>query len=316
VSSGPERPVQATDPRIPARRELGLEGAALALLISLLWGANPVAIKLGLADAPPLRLAVMRFAVGGLVILAWAAVTGRLAALRVERRERGTLLFVGLLLGVQVAMLNTGTSLTSAANSAVLLNLYAVHTVVFAHFMIPGDRLTVRKLAGTLIGYGGVVLLFVGKPGEGATPLGDAIMLLSGVVLGFRTAYLARTVRRLDPVAMLLAQVGVGIAMFAIGSLVLETRPTAWTWRLAGSVAYQGIVITGFNFVVNLWLLRDYRPSALAAWFLTQPLFGVIAAALVTGDPITVELIVASIAVAAGIGLTSGASAPAPRRPG
>jgi drug/metabolite transporter (DMT)-like permease len=257
----------------------------------------------------------MRFTVGGLVILAWAAVTGRLTALRLGRSERRPLVYLGLLLGVQVTMLNTGTALTSAANSAVLLNLYAVHTVVFAHFMIPGDRLTVRKLAGTLIGYVGVVLLFIGKPGEGATLFGDAIMLLSGVVLGFRTAYLARTVQRLDPVAMLFAQVVVGIAMFAIGSLALETRPTAWTWRLAGSIAYQGIAITGFNFVVNLWLLRDYRPSALAAWFLTQPLFGVIAAALVTGDPITVELIIASIAVAVGIGLTSGASAPDSRRP-
>jgi drug/metabolite transporter (DMT)-like permease len=273
-----------------------------------------VAIKLGLADAPPLRLAVMRFAVGGLVILAWAALTGRLTALRVRRGDRRTLVLVGLLLGVQVSMLNTGTALTSAANSAVLLNLYAVHTVVFAHFMIPGDRLTVRKLAGTLIGYAGVVLLFAGKPGEGATLRGDAIMLLSGVVLGFRTAYLARTVQRLDPVAMLFAQIVVGIAMFATGSLALETRATAWTWRLTGSVAYQGIAITGFNFVVNLWLLRDYRPSALAAWFLTQPLFGVIAAALVTGDPITVELVIASIAVAVGIGLTAGASTPGSRR--
>jgi drug/metabolite transporter (DMT)-like permease len=275
-----------------------------------------VAIKLGLADAPPLRLAVMRFAVGGLVILAWAALTGRLTALRVRRGDRRTLVLVGLLLGVQVSMLNTGTALTSAANSAVLLNLYAVHTVVFAHFMIPGDRLTVRKLAGTLIGYAGVVLLFAGKPGEGATLRGDAIMLLSGVVLGFRTAYLARIVQRLDPVAMLFAQIVVGIAMFATGSLALETRATAWTWRLTGSVAYQGIAITGFNFVVNLWLLRDYRPSALAAWFLTQPLFGVIAAALVTGDPITVELVIASIAVAVGIGLTSAASTPDSRRPG
>ena len=64
-------------------------------------------------------------------------------------------------------------------------------------------------------------------------------------------------------------------------------------------------MISGFNFIVNLWLLRRYRPSALAAFFLTQPLFGVVAAALVTGDPLTLELLVASVAVALGIGLTS-----------
>ena len=50
------------------RRDIDLRGALLALLLSLFWGGNPVAIKLGLADAPPLRLAWMRFVVGGVVI--------------------------------------------------------------------------------------------------------------------------------------------------------------------------------------------------------------------------------------------------------
>ena len=37
------------------RRDLDLSAALLALLLSLFWGGNPVAIKLGLEDAPPLR---------------------------------------------------------------------------------------------------------------------------------------------------------------------------------------------------------------------------------------------------------------------
>jgi drug/metabolite transporter (DMT)-like permease len=65
------------------------------------------------------------------------------------------------------------------------------------------------------------------------------------------------------------------------------------------------VLISGFNFVVNLSLLRRYRPSALSAFFLTQPIFGVIAAALVAGDPITADLLIACAAVAVGIGLTS-----------
>src|SRR3989454_6972077 len=43
-----------------------------SVLVSILWGANPVAIKLGLEDAPPIRLAWMRFLVGGVVIGLWA----------------------------------------------------------------------------------------------------------------------------------------------------------------------------------------------------------------------------------------------------
>ncbi len=51
-----------------------------------------------------------------------------------------------------------------------------------------------------------------------------------------------------------------GTALFVAGSLAFEPAPTRWTASLAGSLAYQGVLISGFNFVVNLWLLRRYRP--------------------------------------------------------
>ena len=275
------------------------------MLVSILWGANPVAIKLGLEDAPPIRLAWMRFLVGGAVIGLWAWVTGRLAGFRVTRAEWRPLVLLGLLLTLQIGSMNIGTSLTSAAHSAILLNLYAVHTVVLAHFLIPGDRLTLRKLAGVLVAYAGIVLLFARELGRGApTLLGDAIMVASAFVLAERTVYLARVVQRLDPVKLLLSQALIGTAVFVVVSLVFEPAPTRWTGRLATSIAYQGVLIAGFNFMVNLWLLRRYRPSALAAFFLTQPIFGVIAAALVAGDPLTPDLLLASVAVAVGIGLT------------
>lgn len=276
------------------------------MLVSILWGANPVAIKIGLADAPPIRLAWMRFLVGGVVIALWAWATGGFAGLRIERRERRPLIFLGLLFAVQIGMMNVGTSLTSASHSALLLNLYAVHTVVLAHFRIPGDRLSVKKVTGVLVAYSGIVLLFARQMTHGAPSLlGDVIMVLSGLILAERTVYLARAVHRFDAAKLLLAQVVIGLALFVLVSLIFETTPTRWTVGLAGSLAYQGVLVSGFNFGVNLWLLRRYRPSVLAAFFLTQPVFGVVAAALVAGDPLTPELLLASAAVAVGIGLTS-----------
>src|SRR5215468_1924245 len=107
-------------------------------------------------------------------------------------------------------------------------------------------------------------------------------MLKSGIILAARTVYLAGAVRRLDHLKLLLAQAAMGTAFFVVTSSLFEaSSPTRWTLRLASSLAYQGIVIAGFNFVVNLWLLGRYRASALATFFLTQPVFGVIAAALV-----------------------------------
>ncbi len=285
---------------------MDLKGAAVAVLISVLWGANTVVIKMGLEEAPPLRLACMRFVVGGAVICLWAWTTGRFAGFQIEPAEWRPLAFLGLLFSVQMAATNVGTWLTSAAHASVLINLYAVHTVVLAHFLIPGDRLTIRKLAGVLIAYSGIVLLGARQVAHGSpTLLGDVVVTVAGVLLAERTVYLARAVQRLDPVKLLLAQAIVGTALFVVVSSLVEPAPTRWTLRLAGSIAYQGVLISGFNFVVNLALLRRYRPSALSAFFLTQPIFGVIAAALVAGDPLTPDLLIACAAVAVGIGLTS-----------
>lgn len=287
------------------RRNVDSAGAFFALLTSVFWGANTVAIKIGLADAPPLRLAWMRFVIGAAAIVLWAGATGRLAGCRVARGEWRPMIVLALIFSAQIASMNIGTALTSAAHASILLNLYSVHTVVLSHFLIPGDRLTVRRMTGVVIAYGGIVVLFARQSGGAASLLGDAIVFVSAFLLAERIVYLARAVQTLDPVKLLLAQAGIGSLLFMAGSALVETAPTTWTLRLATSVAYQGVVIAGFNFVVNVWLLQRYRPSSLVPFFLTQPLFGVVAAALLTGDALTWDLLLAGVAVAIGMGLTA-----------
>jgi drug/metabolite transporter (DMT)-like permease len=130
-------------------------------------------------------------------------------------------------------------------------------------------------------------------------------VFVSAFLLAERTVYLARAVQRLDPVKMLLAQAAIGVTVLATLAAVVEGGPTRWTPALVASLAYQGVLIAGFCFVVNLWLLKRYRPSALAPLFLTQPVFGVVVAAFFTGDPLTPVLLLACAAVAAGIGLSA-----------
>ena len=288
-------------------RPLDLKGILLSLLLAALWGGNPVAIKVGLADAPPLRLAAMRFLLGGVVILAFAVWTRRSGLLTLRAEERRAVVSLGLLLAVQVGLANFGINLTSAAHGTVLVNSYAVHTVVLAHFFIPGDRLTAAKLGGVLIAYAGIVLLFTGGLSfGGGTLFGDMVVVVSAFLLGERTVYMARALQRVDPLKLLIGQSAIGSASLFLASFWLESEvPTNYTPALLASLVYQGIVIAGFNFVVNAWLLQRYRPSALAVWALTAPVLGVLIAAAVVGDALTPTLLAASVMVAAGIGLAT-----------
>ena len=68
---------------------------------------------------------------------------------------------------------------------------------------------------------------------------------------------------------------------------------------------YQGAVVAGFNFVMNMSLLQTYRPGALAAWSLTTPIFGVLVSAVIARDSLTPTLLFSTLMVAAGIGLTT-----------
>jgi drug/metabolite transporter (DMT)-like permease len=73
---------------VPELRPLDVRGVALSILPAALWGANPVAIKLGLADMPPLRLALMRFVLSAVVIFAFAMLTGRYDVLVLRHADR------------------------------------------------------------------------------------------------------------------------------------------------------------------------------------------------------------------------------------
>jgi len=292
---------------VPEHRPIDFKGAALALLLSALWGANPVAIKLGLADMPPLRLALMRFVLSTIVIFGYAMGTGRYDVLVIRKGEAKPIWSLGLLFVVQIALMNSGLERTTASHGVIVLNSYAVHTVVFAHFLIPGDRLTPPKLAGVLIAYSGVIMLFAQSFSMSSSTLaGDLIVALSAVLLGERIVYIAKAVQRLDPVRLMLYQSIIGsVGFFLIGLATEADRPTRWTSGLFLSIVFQGAIIGGFNFLLNAKLLQIYRPSALATVALTTPIWGVLVAAAIGREALAPELLVSTLLVVAGIALTA-----------
>ncbi|HEV8308624.1 MAG TPA: DMT family transporter [Methylomirabilota bacterium] len=285
-------------------RELDVRAVGLILLLAALWGGNTVAIKLGLADAPPLALGWMRFVLGGLCVLGWGWWTR--APFTLRPGELWPLLGLGLLFAVQLGTLNIGTWLSTAGHAVVILNAYPVHIVVIAHFLVPGDRMTLGKLGGVLLGYGGVILLFADQRSavrlsDSTIVAGDLVLALSALLLGLRQVVLNRQLQFIHPVKPLLAQVVIGTPLFVALSAWFEPEPIRWTPGLAGSLFYQGFLIAGFNFIANMWVLQHYRPSAVAAFSLTTPLFGVLATALILHEPITWTLGVSALLVAGGI---------------
>ncbi|MBI4305807.1 MAG: DMT family transporter [Chloroflexi bacterium] len=295
-----------------------------ALFLSILWAGNPISIKAGLEDAPPLRLGWYRFVAGGIVVLIWALIVR--ADLRVKREEWLPLFVLGIIFSIQLAFMNIGLNLTTAGNGGVLTITFPIWVAILAHFQIPGDHLTKRKLAGVLIAYGGIAALLAQSfQFDPERLIGDAFMLASGFLLAERQVYNAKASQNIHPAKLLLAQAIIGTLTFVVASVIWESGPYVWTARLGLSIFYQGVVIAGFGFIANLLLIQRFFPSQVAVLNLTQPIFAILAAWVILGEPLTPMLWIGAFFVMIGAALvqrwpqprtmpSSGLRPPSPRR--
>ena len=314
--SDPPRPEQSIA-RLPARRPpsspdagdprrpLGLRSGAFAMLLAMLWGGQPVAIKAGLGDSGPLQLSAMRMALGGIVVIGYAIVTR--TSLRPSRRELRPLAGLGVLFVVQTTLMYVGGDHTTAGHASVLIFTFPLWTSIFGHFFVPGDRMSRGRTGGLLIAYGGVVVVFAGGLGGDASLGGDLMMISSAMLLGGRQIYLSHFSQGIAAPRLLMTQSVASVFAFGLGAVFLESGGATWSWEFVAALLYQGVVIGGFGFIGNTWLLQRYLPSRVAATMLTAPVFGVLLSWIVLGESVGPEL-------ALGVGLLVIGSAIVQRR--
>jgi drug/metabolite transporter (DMT)-like permease len=279
---------------------------ALVLLLALLWGGNSVSIKIGLQGVPPFALATMRFLLGFAAITLWSLY--RRVRLRMQPGELLPLIFVSVIFTLQISTLNLGTQITEASRSTLFISTYPFFTASFAHFWVPGDRLSVRKTVGITLAFGGVLLTFGGnlKFDSHDYLRGDLIVLLSGCLLGLRTVVTKLIIQSIHPYRLLFWLMVFSIPCFVVSSLFLE-RGANFHFSISGvsAIFYQGIVIAGFCFVSWTSILEKYSPSRLVVLFFLTPLFGVFLSYLLLGDEIGFALIIGACLVAYGIYLVN-----------
>jgi drug/metabolite transporter (DMT)-like permease len=78
----------------------------------------------------------------------------------------------------------------------------------------------------------------------------------------------------------------------------LPARLSVLAWS---SLAFQVVVVTFASYLVWFWLVRHYPATRLASFTLLTPVFGLLAGALLLGEPVTLRLATALVAVTVGI---------------
>ena len=292
----------------PASHSRPLDGAAMALVVlfCLAWGFNQVAVKLALADVPPLIQCTIRTALAALILLA----VMRWRRMPIAARD-GTLaagLVAGLLFGLEFLLIYRGLVYTTASRAVLFIYLAPFFVVIGARLFLPGDRFGALQWTGLLLSFAGMLIAF-GVPAPSADPrqiLGDIMMVGAAAAWAATTLVIkASSLSRISSEKTLLYQLVVCIPITAASALVFGERITAMPSAVAlGSLTYQTLVVS-LTYAAWFALIVKYSASRLSAFTFLTPLCGVAAGHLVLGDPLTLAFALAVALVAAGLVLVN-----------
>ncbi len=283
-----------------------VKAAAAAILLSALWGGNTPAIKIALEGVPPLALAGIRFIMGALTVLIWVLV-GRIP-LKPNRRECKLLFFLLILFILQIHTLHSGTRFTLAAHAGVFVLTAPLFVTLLAHFFLPGDRLNTYKIVGLALSFTGIVVIFAEGFLNSATDyiIGDAIVILSGFLLGARQVFTKTLTQSIHPARLLFWQATLSIPIFFILSAMFENQETIYLdTRIVLAIVYQGVVVAGLCFIFWTLLLHRFNASRLSVFGFVSPIAGVITSHFLLGEPITSALVLGGALVGAGIAVVN-----------
>lgn len=283
---------------------LSTRSILLAILVSVLWGGNLISIRIGVDSVPPLWSAFWRMALGVVFVTAWARNRG--VPIQPAKGEGWPLFLLSVLFTAQIALLNSGTAMTSPAFGVVILNSYAVFANMTGHFFPGLERRIngVRALGLTLALAGMVVLTF----GQGSSKLapkpltGNILLIFSALLLGVRQVYTRSLVQHIEPTRTVVWQMAWSVPLFL--AIAATSEPPVYgrvTWQAIAAIFYQGAVVAGICFIIWAELLKRHAAGTVSMFAFLVPITGIALSSFLFGEPLHVTLLAGGALVLAGV---------------
>ncbi len=284
----------------------------LALLTAcLLWSVSFVATKIALEEIPPLTVVSLRLMVAALCFLPLLLTGGRLR--RISNPTTALGLF-GLSLfgaGLHYGFQTVGLQYTTASNASLYVATGPI-TILLLAVIFLGERLTPKKVFGIGIAVIGVLVVMGTDAIAGfqlpARVAGDLLVISSIVMWGCFTVFGKRLTDRLGAVTVAAAVTVIGATWMA---------PVGWTEMQRvhyslGTISIQGwsaiaFLGAGCNFLAVLLYfvaLQRTESQKVGVYLYAIPPMTAAVAALVLGETITINLVIGTILVIAGVALT------------
>jgi drug/metabolite transporter (DMT)-like permease len=280
-----------------------LRDVALLCLLGAMWGGTFPAVKIAVTDVSATTVAGARLLVAAIFmgVIAWVA--GHRVPL-----ERGiwtkylAIAAVGNV--VPFVLIAHGQRSIDAGLAAILMASMPLVTLVLAHVFTSDERLTLRHIAGVLIGLAGMVVLVGGDALQG---LGGNVLAQLEVAAG-AVCYAIHTIiaRRITGVPALTNAACALAASAALGvPLMLATAPLeAPPLAAALAILFAGTLGTGLGYTLYFHIVGTVGANFAALSNYLVPIAGVLWSALILAERPSLRALVALAMILGGIAVT------------
>ena len=188
---------------------------------------------------------------------------------------------------------------------ALLAALIPMATATFAHFMLPDEPLSVRKLAALFVSFGGVAfLLLSGDSGlsDGGRPALAASLAFTAVgSIGYAAAFAKRNAGTYHPLTITGLQFGLSSVWLVVAMLAIEGTPTDLTatgWYL---IVVMGVAATFMPFVIYFWLLERISATDTSLVGYIVPLIALVGGLVLLDERLQTGIVIGGALVLAGL---------------
>lgn len=283
---------------------LPVPGVALLGALTLLWGVNWPAMKLGLSEVEPWTFRTLCLLVGGIGLLGIGRTGGH--SLRIPRRERWPVCAVALFNITGWHMFSAyGLTFIGAGRAAIIAYTMPLWAVILGRLVLQ-ERVTRARSLALLLGLVGLAIL-IGPELRTlwAAPLGALLMLGAAICWATGTVFVKHVQWTMPTVLLTGWQLLLGAVPVMIGKLALEPLPSL------ADLSYKGIVGTAYAALVGVlfchyaWFrIVRMLPSGIAAiGTLGIPAVGVFSGALILGEPVGFTEVAALALVMSAVGI-------------
>jgi len=276
---------------------------AMPGLFVLLWSTGFVGAKFGLPYAEPLTFLLLRFTLVVALMLplaltmraAWPGTLSQAGHVAVA----GVLMQGGYLGGV-FCSIHLG---MSAGVTALIVGVQPILTA-FASAPLFGEKLRARQWAGLVLGFGGVLLVILGRSTlSGITPVTLALSLLALASITVGTLYQKRFCGAVDLRTGSVIQFCAAGAVLLPLALAFETMRVRWTAEFIFALAWLTLVLSIGAISLLYILIRTGAATRVTSLFYLVPPVTALMAYAIFGETLSAVAMAGMVLAACGVAL-------------